>query len=383
MSKRIKKSRKIHLGRSELDRGSCNSEDYDTARVYWKKRLSGEKLINTKQDNNCQFAIVVPVYNERVDRISKQIKSIKNQTRLSSDEFEIIYIVNNGIADNPKAIKIQKNNISVINYIRSLKEKNIHVIDKSSCGNEIASCNVGRARNRGVAEASYRFWQRGVNGWIVQIDADSYIEDKNYFKKLKSIISRDRYIIGVACGCLFEFNPDTQDRRKRKTLRQKTKLLLLQKCWIRLIQFIQNPDNPLFKREKRFHGVNMISRSYESAAIGGLIDKNSREDAVFGLSLEEYACCHNRKVIGAKNKLIVTSSIRESDRTLVSYGYDYAKIDLKKPLVVDSPFSIKPEKIPLTEKNYKKLSNLVCQVPGGNEVVRYYKKQLNTVRYLE
>lgn len=125
----------------------------------------------------------------------------------------------------------------------------------------------------------------------------------------------------------------------------------------------------------------MISKSYESAAVGGLVDKNSDEDGEFGRSLEKYAQHNDKKIIGAKEDLVVVDSVRESNRTSMSYGHELDQINLKEPLLVVNPFNDCPEKIPLTIKNYARLSELVRQMPGGDKVAEYYERQLKAVRY--
>lgn len=311
----------------------------ERAQHFWETRLQNEVRIETPQNPQCEFAIVIPVYNEKPERILRQIESLKNQKDIDPSQFEIIYVVNNDLpVENPKSKEVVAANQKVIEILRGVSGLNLFVIDKSSPGNEIEKCNVGKARNRGVAEASLRFYEGGKNGTLIQTDADTYFEDPNYLSKLKTITNENPDIIGVAGGLVFEFNPDTSSEEEVAELRQKVERFLLMRKWDILVQFLRDPDYTSPVGAKNFSGANMISKSYESAVIGGLIDANAGEDPQFGSDLEAYGAGRGQKVIGAKKELLVVTALRESDRTAASFKKDFDQIDLEKPFMVSNPF---------------------------------------------
>jgi len=313
--------------------------EQERAQHFWETKLQNEVRIKAPQNPECEFAIVIPVYKESPERILKQIESLKNQQNIDPVQFEVIYVVNNDLPnENPKSTAVIEANQKVMETLRSGSGLNIFVIDKSSAGNEIERCNVGKARNRGVAEASLRFHENGKNGVLIQTDADTYFEDQNYLSKLRNITTENPDIIGVAGGLVFEFNPDTNDKEEIVELRKKVARFVLERKWDILVQFLRDPESATPAGTKNFSGANMISRSYESAVVGGLIDANAGEDPQFGEDLEAYGAGRGQKVIGAKNDLLVVTALRESDRTASSFKKDFDQIDLEKPFMVSDPF---------------------------------------------
>lgn len=313
--------------------------EQERAQHFWETRLQNEVRIEAPQNPKCEFAIVIPVYNESPERILKQIESLKSQQDIDPAQFEIIYVVNNDLpSENPKSTAVIEANQKVIETLRGVSGLNIFVVDKSSSGNEIERCNVGKARNRGVAEASLRFYENGKNGILIQTDADTYFEDKNYLSKLKSITTENPDVVGIAGGLIFEFNPDASNEEEIAELRKKVARFVLERKWDMLVQFLRDPESSIPVGTKNFSGANMISRSYESAVVGGLIDANAGEDPQFGEDLEAYGAGRGQKVIGAKNDLLVVTALRESDRTASSFKKDFDQIDLEKPFMVSDPF---------------------------------------------
>ncbi|GEM_PF-1090003 len=325
--------------REENEQKSEGLTEQERAQKYWESRLSGEHLIDTPQNPQCEIAIVVPVYREKPESILKQLESLRAQQGIDLSLVEIIYVVNNDIDDgSPKSEKVLEANRKVMETIRGITDLNVFVIDKSSAGNEIAGCNVGRARNRGVAEASYRFHQNRKNGILLQTDADTYIEDPHYLANLYKLTQDDPDIIGIAGGIIFEFSPDTEDPDEIEDLRRKVRLMDLQHDWESLVQFLRDPHEHITLQTESFSGAHMLSRSYESAVIGGLIDTNMGEDPQFGGDLEKHAAQRGQKVLGMRQNLKVVTALRESDRTGASFKKDFENINPDKATLVPDPF---------------------------------------------
>ena len=313
--------------------------DLERAELFWNERLNGETRIEKPQDPACEYAIVVPVYNERPDRILAQIDSLRQQHAIDPSMFEVIYVVNNSPDDgSARSAEVIQANKEVIEALQGVTDLNVFVIDKSTPGNEIERCNVGKARNRGVAEASRRFYENSKDGILIQTDADTRFEDPEYFQKLKGIMRRNPDAIGVAGGLVFEFDPDTTDPEKMAELRAKLDRFILIQKWQKLMEFLSGSRRSSLHKDNQFSGANMISRSYESAIIGGLIDGNSGEDPQFGKDLEEYGSDKGKPVIGSRDELLVVTALRESDRTNSSFKKDFDAIDIRIPEMVPDPF---------------------------------------------
>lgn len=359
--KQIKNSTESTVNQIE-NREFSESEKLAKAETYWQSRLTGEQRLEHSQSEKCQIAIVVPVYNEQVKRLERQLNSLRSQS-IDKDKFEIIYVVNNGLS--APALILEQNS-EAIEALSRVTDLPVFVIDKSSAGNEIDECNVGRARNRGVAEASRRFHESGKNGIIVQTDADTYFEDPDFLAKILSTLEDQPDTIGIAGGLIFEFDPDTIDEDERALLEKKVEHALLLRQWGLLKSFLKNKYGYSALNDNTFSGANMISRSFESAVVGGLIDANKGEDPKFGHDLEDYAQHNHGQVIGRKNTLKLVTAIRESDRTLASFRALFDSIDLDKPVLVEDPLAP-------SHKEFKKtLFGLLSKVPVNEaEIVKF------------
>lgn len=308
-------------------------------RHFWETRLKNEIRIEMSQNPNCEFAIVVPVYNEKPERLLGQIESLKKQRGVTPDQFEIIYTVNNDLpSENSKSKEVIAANKKVIEELKKVTGLNVFVIDKSTPGNEIRDCNVGRARNRGLAEASLRFYENSKNGILIQTDADTTFEDPDYLTKLKTIMKENPDVIGVAGGLDWVFKPDVTSEEEKTLLLKKVDRLHLKKKWDALMTFLRKGEINATARKEGFSGAHMISRSYESAVVGGVVEATSGEDPQFGKDLEKLAEIRGQRVIGAKEDLRLTTSARASDRTEASLGPEFNQIDLEKPDMSPDPF---------------------------------------------
>lgn len=348
------------------------SKAIEKANRYWESRLAGEERIQTPQNERCQIAIVVPVFSEDVERIKKQMESLFKQS-VDPSLYEVIYVVNNGVlGDDPKAEEVLLKNQKVIEFIRSTRNMPIFVIDKSTEGHEIPDCNVGKARNRGVAEASARFHEAGKNGIIIQTDADTYFDDPDYLKKILDTMKQSSDVIGIAGGLIYEFDPDTSHPEERAELEKKIERFIMIKRYEVMSRFINKGEIYSPFQNNTFSGANMISKSFESAVIGGLIDASSGEDPRFGRDLVEYGNHNNGRVIGMKDDLKVVTALRDSDRTPSSYKKLFDGIDLSKPSEVKG-VKITPELIQELEKK-------VIEKEGGEELLGNLEKKVQELR---
>lgn len=347
---------------------------------FWTNRLRGQTLIPTQQHPSCGIAIVVPVRNERFSRLERQIRSLQEQEGILEEEYEILYVINNGRpdTDDPTAIA---NNQLLIRQLAEVKAPNLFVIDSSSPGREIPECNVGRARNRGIAEASLRFFRSGRNGILLQTDADSYFEDPSYLFRLKQAMTEESDVVGIAGGMVFEFSPDTDDPEAVAAMKERLALLELVQRWEYLEHWLhrilsgQGHDLTL-----HFSGANMISRSLETACIGGLPDLPAGEDPAFGEALMNYAREHRRRILDGRDDWMVVTAARESFRTPSSFGRAFANLDPKHPpsgtdlealvRIILRGKSEAVRKIPMTWSHFRLTESAVKDLPNSSAMLQ-------------
>lgn len=93
-----------------------------------------------------------------------------------------------------------------------------------------------------------------------------------------------------------------------------------------------------------------MSRSLESAMVGGVVDTPRSGSSNFGLKLEDFAQSHGQKVVGKRRELIATTALRESDRTASSFKYLFDRVDrdLDQRVRNDVP----DESLPLFRKKF-------------------------------
>lgn len=298
------------------------SPEMERAKRYWRERLAGEQRIKEPQHPACKLGIVVPVFNEDVRRLAQQLDSLRAQKDIHPDQFEVLYVVNNDRDDGSRrALDIRAKNLHVAGYLEQDQKMHVHVIDKSSPGNTIADCNVGRARNRGVAEAGVRFYEQGKNGILLQTDADTWFEDPYHLAKICAEFDKDPLAIGMAGGVLYEWDPDERDPGERKKLFEKFERMKVYKRYKAMAAFLNGSikQGPDLDSRPRFSGCHMLSRSLETAMVGGLRDDNQGEDPALSDGLLEFASSYGQRVLSRRRELKVVTAFRESDRTKASF----------------------------------------------------------------
>ena len=171
----------------------------------------------------------------------------------------------------------------------------------------------------------------------------------------------------------YEFNPDTMDDKEEISLEEQLHNLILAMKRKYLIRFLLNPNDP--KAETLFDfsigGAHMVSKSLESAAIGGFLDTNIGEDNQFMNDLAEYAQEHDKKVVPT-NELRVTTALRDSDRTMASFGKNFAGI------VPDENSSDSP-----IMNEVEELERKVLQLPHGKTFISILDEKMKDIRLPE
>jgi len=304
---------------------------YVEAKKYWSDQLHGQTIITVPQDKECQISVVVPVHNEDLEIILRQLRSISLQDVIDAKQFEVIYVVNNSPSAAPEVISknaeilrlpIWKNHKNVLgneNYsnetkklLEKLRHFNLFVIDKSSPGNEIVDCNVGKVRNIGIAEASLRFYTNDIDGLIFQIDADSYYPDPTYFSRVLNQFKEDPKLIALCGGVRLYCDAEKFTDEQKEKLRPEVSLLCNYLRW-KSLKFLLLGKSFVFD-DDFMSGPNMITKSFPSAAVHGVPDVRRAEDVAFGERLQSYAKRHNLEYSfdGAKDLFQVFSLLRLS-----------------------------------------------------------------------
>ena len=226
---------------------------------------------------------------------------------------------------------------------------------------------VGPARNRGIAEAAKRFYDRGVNGIIIQSDADSRFADPDYLKNVLDLFERNPDAVAVQGGVDYEFSPDEllspeqaeQERRAFARLKQIK----------RMFQFLRRGGA---SEPEGFSGAHMITRSYETALAGGVPPMASGEDTEFGKNMARLARERGGEVRNERKLLSVKTALRESGRTPTLYK-TFVQDGLGKPKMVPNPFPLETaagNPLVTLDEAYAALRSEVEEVEGSNEFLQ-------------
>ena len=336
-------------------------KDLEKINEFIDNRLKNEKLLSIPQKHDCEIVVAVPVYNEDTRRILEQVKSLLTQT-YAPDKYEVIYVINNDnrekendneykkiIEKNKKILDMpiwkNKNNDNFDSFsleeqglIKQAKKLNLFVIDKSTAGNEIKDCNVGKARNRVLAESVQRFLKNNKNGIILHTDADSTFDNQKHLEIVAKTLKENSDAIAIAGGVKYKLNLDNNLNKKTTEIEKHLRKVEILKRIKIITDYLNNSLEKFTDSKTRFSGPHMIARAYESALIGGFDDANRAEDVNFGKSLENYATKNGKQILGMRESLVISTSLRESTRTESSFGH-FLKDDFSyKETVVDYPF---------------------------------------------
>jgi len=380
---------------------NSKSEDKVKAERFWSEQLTGEDLISIPQNPDCQISVVIPAYKEDMSTILRQLGSIKHQRGIKPEQFEVIYVVNN--SPNPST-EVRNANKAILGLpfwknqsegfddsglseeekelVQELKGLNLFVVDKSSSGHEIEDCNVAKARNRGIAEATKRFNDNTEkNGIVLQTDADTNYTDPDFFNKIITKFQTDPQIIAMAGGIKVSFISDEQDQTKQEILKNKLQNLIDYRYWLSLQDILS--ERPWGLDDQIMSPANMITRSFETAVVGGV---TSDDDTVLGDRLRKYANDHNLKYSydGAKEDLQVETTIRETGGLTTSLEANIPLVD-RDPFILENSSdgietfpiknlnqkyrSIAQQKNEKIRRNLEKLDKMVAaiNIKFGNE----------------
>lgn len=312
-----------------------------------------EERIPEKMNDNCQVAVVIPAYGER-RYILRPLSSLAEQLDVSSEQYEVIIVVNNppsaptklkgeqnvvfearlghyetALSNNQETLDLLRRikisspeelsaelSSSEVEVVRRIQESGLvfHVIDKASEQKTLPKeqANVGGARNRGVAEAVERFVGIDRNGIIAHSDADIKFEP-DYIASLLQQYRNHPDIIGFrgAVELESEVDSDTISELTKETARIKRlyKNLLRRYKGIYGVSYQGKTDQVQPDSDEPapvFWGSNMSSRAFEAAKVGGVPILGAGEDPAFGERL------------GAIGKIGYASNVRVAQLSRIS-----------------------------------------------------------------
>lgn len=251
----------------------------------------------TPQNPNCKLAVLVPVFNERIDTLTRLLESLIDQENVEPNTVEVICLVNNdrpGTKDYQTVYEANQKVLKAGLSERFREKLSVTVIDHSSHGHEIPGCNIGKVRNLLVQEAAKRFRSNNHNGILLNVDADVHFKDKQFIRKSLDLFNDPR-VVGVVGGKWREaFVKDYPEYDPDKLKAAFTQVGLSKQC--------KELSNFLKGRRvlHTFGGSNMLTRCFESVAIGGFKSVTVEEDKEFGYRMWHYAESNNRKILVKK-----------------------------------------------------------------------------------
>lgn len=286
------------------------------------------------------ITILVPVYNESIERLKKQIASFSKQT-LDKSFYEIIFIVNNPPLKKSSP-EVLKANASILAFLNKAKDdQKISVIDRSSKGRELKAGNVGEARNYGLHVVTKRYLDQNRDGLIIQTDADSFPSNKKYLDTVwKDVTKNNAY--GAAGGLKFVLDIDSKNKNHKAFFKKHISTFRNYARWNFLLSSLNKKSPELKFHPTIFSGAHMISRAVAAICAGGIKPINKGEDTFFGMALNDYAKKIHGVVLPRRDEWIMVTSFRESYRGGTSFGPIFANIKDHngKPLVraSDTPY---------------------------------------------
>jgi hypothetical protein len=290
----------------------------------------------------CEVCVVVPVFCER-QYILSLLESFARQEQVSKDQFEVLVVVNNPaemeggtfsaaqvlaenrfVLDMIRFINYESVDVEFLDHERDIVEAvklsglRVYGIDKSAPGRNLPpdQANVGGARNRGLAEAVYRFYyQKQQDGIVAHTDADAVVDDF-YIHGLITAFNEQPDVVGFTGFCFDELQDVHQTELMDAFL-----LHLLELYYTDLFNILKSEKSThaLSDQLVNFMGSNMASRAFAAAEVNGVPYCAGLEDMYFGYRLAE------KGNILASEYFKVTAAIRPSLRAKNSKGQGVGK----------------------------------------------------------
>lgn len=283
----------------------------------------------------CQITVLIPVYDESIERMKKQLGSFAKQ-KMNKDLFELVFVINNpppdGSTEREKAIK---QNAKVMTFLKKRHPLTVHVIDLSSEGKALPLSNVGLARNIGLHIVAQRYLKQRRDGIIIHTDADTLPHGARYLHDVYRDLNSP-LVFGAAGGVEFIMDIDSFSQTERRFFKKHIQTFRDYTEWHILVNALQKKRLPkIVASPTRFFGAHMITKAIAGVLAGGIPENGRGEDTAFGLRLEMFAKDHGGQVLARWDHWTMQTAFRESRRTGASFGpvFDNIRKHHGKPLV--------------------------------------------------
>lgn len=345
--------------------------------------LGRHKAIETPQAADCTSTFVVPVYNERPERVLRLVESLASQD--GAGHREVILVVNNPPPQSGRTWKtVFDRNQSVLGLpiyqdstatetetattARIRAKLAVFAIDRSSEGCWVSGNNVGLARQVGLLESTLRAAARGVNTLTFHTDADCYFPDSGYAEKVEWLFGLDPALLAMA-GTYFpelvEGDPEA------KGVPEHIGAYKRYRRYRRLYRDITRGTVDLSFNEPITLGSSTIHRTFEGMMVGGFPNVNLEEDVMFGKNLQAYANERGMHLVhGRQYGLGPVTAFRISERTGASLSHHFQRLQAGEELLVDDAFNPGSQVI-LTDEYLLSMVNAVLRMPNGAERIQY------------
>ncbi|MFA5946827.1 MAG: glycosyltransferase family A protein [Patescibacteria group bacterium] len=290
-----------------------------------ESQLASYRLPLPPLAQTCVLTIFVPMFNESLRRLKTQLDAFAKQ-QLPRDMFEVVYLVNNG---EDASSEVRQENARTMDYLqRSPHGLPIRLLDRSSRGQEILHCNVGKARNFGLHAIAKRYLEQERDGVLVHIDADTFPEDPTYLQKVYRAFQKTPSAIAASGGLRMILDMDNPDPQKTAFFKKHISALRNFGKWYHLSHALNATDDKLspWMTPTTLSGPHMISRVVASVCAGGIPDASLGEDAMFGFNLEQYAKKIHGVFLSKRDVWFLRMAIRESTRAGASYAEVFRNI---------------------------------------------------------
>ncbi len=352
-----------------------------SASIFVRDRLKGVTLIDAPLDKRCRACVVIPVCREPVHRVVNLLVSLARQRGVDFGMVEVLCVVNDGPDDGSKrwksteqanqlvlSLPVWKNRdrfdghlrfpLEVLEACSEVRSSLIaNVVELRTSGGGM----VGEALNRGLAEATVRFDRANKNGIIIFFGADNIVDDPDYLAKAMRFFEKHSELVAVSGGIRLLFDPDARDEVERLTIAGIMERFFLRKKMRILERFIQGQDLGLMPRDA-FFGSHILARSGDAASWGGFPDWKRNEDSAFGIAAKAYAIKNGKIVLNEKETLLITSALRDSDRTDAS---------------LRSLLEQEMDKDPVSFEAYEACERLVAGTKEGRELIDFIEEPAN------
>lgn len=285
----------------------------------------------------CEISVLIPVYNESIKRIDRQISTFSRQ-RFGKKKYELVYVVNNPRPDGSTArAKAIRQNAKTIKHLKRVRRLSVRVIDLSSDGKTLKDSNVGKARNVGLHVVALRYLNQERDGIVIHTDADTLPKRSDYLRQVYKEVS-DPKCFGAAGGVEFILDIDSLNKGDRDYFRKHIQTFRNFTEWHILVNALRKKTLPkVVASPTRFFGAHMISMAIAGVLAGGIPGIGRAEDALFGQKLERLAEKYGARILPRWDEWIMRTAFRESRRTGASFGpvFDNIRKHKGKPVVRD------------------------------------------------